>query len=153
MRKRNRDLAAFTSTDPRLARDPVSRESTSLAARSGKSRATLSPMIRPRVLVSDFLYLTRLGLIFFGFEQLAPCLAHVVAGLIDAVLNAVHHFALPYRTRNRRGRDSKGGREKEGSSKERTRIQAGRSSRGQPRGGGGEWMHPELHLRVHIAGE
>lgn len=43
---------------------------------------------------SDVLYLTRLSLILFGFDQLAPGLAHVVAGLIHPVLNAVHHFTL-----------------------------------------------------------
>lgn len=47
-------------------------------------------------LVSDVFYLTSLGSVLFGFNQLAPGLADVVAGLIHAVLNAVHHFTLPY---------------------------------------------------------
>lgn len=49
-------------------------------------------------LVFDVLYLTSLASILFGFDQLAPSLAHVVAGLIHAVLNAVHHLTLPYHT-------------------------------------------------------
>lgn len=94
--------------------------------------------------VSDVLYLTSFALILFGFDQLAPSLAHVVAGLIHAVLNAVHHFALPYRhvENGKRGLGTKTGRDD---------LEVGPDHPGEQQSR--ERMHPGLHIYVHIMGK